>query len=113
MVQGGGDGGATLDMQTRNQDRQATLCDVANSKMNLNMLGQGSLNMQASNNNLEFYPAQSERSRLNGNQSQIQLMGAINQVSETSTNNLLMYSQSIKMNDVESTIHNINNQSMM
>ena len=40
-------------------------------------------------------------------------MGALHQVSETSTNNLLMYSQSIKLNDVESTIHNINNQSMM
>lgn len=48
---------------------------------------------------------------MNLNQSQIQFL--CQQPSETSTNNLLMYSQSIKLNDVESTIHNINNQSLM
>ena len=69
--------------------------------------------MEQSDKNLEFYPAQSERSRLQGNQSQMQLLALNMQPSETSTNNLLMYSQSIKMNDVESTIHNINNQSML
>ena len=70
--------------------------------------------LDGSEKNLEFYPAQSERSRMHAaNTSQIQLTSGLQQPSETSTNNLLMYSQSIKMNDVESTIHNINNQSMM
>ena len=61
-----------------------------------------------------FYPAQSERSRANiANISQLQLIsGGFPQPSETSTNNL-MYSQSIKINDIESTIHNVNNQSIM
>ena len=36
----GGEGGSTLDLQQRrNQDRQATLSDVTNAKMNLNVLG--------------------------------------------------------------------------
>ena len=66
------------------------------------------LQLQQSDKNLEFYPAQSERSRLNVNQSQIHFLGTNQQPSETSTNNLLMYSQSIKL-DAESTIHNIGN----
>ena len=71
------------------------------------------LQIQKSEKNLEFYPAQSERSRLNANQSHLQFLGINAQPSETSTNNLLMYSQSIKIGDIESTIHNIGNQSMM
>jgi hypothetical protein len=57
---------------------------------------------------LEFYPTHSERSRLN-NQSQLHAGGPL--PSETSTTNLLMYSQSVNINDVESTLH-AHNQSM-
>lgn len=99
------------------QSRQKTLSGVpngqSNSNLNINrMIEKGILD--AAEKNLEFYPAQSERSRMHAaNTSQIQLTSGAHQPSETSTNNLLMYSQSIKLNDVESTIHNINNQSMM
>jgi hypothetical protein len=48
------------------------------------------------------------------NGSHLQLTSVNNMLpSEASTNNLLQYSQSIKATDIESTIHNVNNMSMM
>jgi len=78
------------------QNRQKTLSGLpngqSNSNLNINrMIEKGMLD--GSEKNLEFYPAQSERSRMHAaNTSQIQLTSGIQQPSETSTNNLLMYS---------------------
>lgn len=83
-------------MARRNQERQHTLTQIPNQKMNINIneinAADSILQIQPSDKNLEFYPAQSERSRLGVNQSQIQFLGLQQQPSETSTNNLLMYS---------------------